>query len=213
LVLRIPSNQKYRETRFTRNLLLTSILMMKNTLIYYLLLLFLPSFASYGQFNTLGVATLTKTKSEESCSKITEIPEVSDSTLINRSVEANCTFSMPLRKVLVTSPKGTRIHPVNGMSAMHKGIDLRARFDSVFSIMDGVIQDVGYDQISGLWIRILHRREIVSTYAHLSRIEVRKDDFVRSGQYVGLSGHTGRTTGPHLHLQITTMSSSTILNL
>ena len=176
--------------------------MMKNTLIYYLLLLFLPPVASYGQFNTLGVATLTKTKSEESCSKITEIPEVSDSTLINRSVETNSTFSMPLRKVLVTSPRGTRIHPVKGKSDMHKGIDLRARYDSVFSIMDGVILDVGYDAISGLWIRILHPGEIVSKYAHLSRIEVVKYQAVKSGQHVGVSGNSGRTTGPHLHFYI-----------
>ena len=177
--------------------------MMKNTLICYLLLLFLPPVASYGQFNTLGVAKLTNPKTEDSGSILTGIPEVSDSTPVNKSVTTNRTFSLPLRKVLVTSPRGTRIHPVKGKSAMHKGIDLRARYDSVFSIMDGLIDDVGYNSISGLWIRILHLGEIVSTYAHLSRIEVRKDDFVRSGQYVGVSGNTGRTTGPHLHLRIT----------
>jgi murein DD-endopeptidase MepM/ murein hydrolase activator NlpD len=176
--------------------------MMKNTLIYYLLLLFLPPFASYGQFNTLGVAKLTKPKTEDSCSKITRITELSDSTPVNRSVTTNSTFSLPLRKIFVTSPRGTRIHPVKGKSAMHKGIDLRARYDSVFSIMDGIIDDLGYDPISGLWIRILHRKEIVSTYAHLSRIEVMKYQAVRSGQYLGVSGNTGRTTGPHLHLQI-----------
>jgi murein DD-endopeptidase MepM/ murein hydrolase activator NlpD len=181
--------------------------MMKNTLIYYLLLLFLPPVASYGQFNTLGVAKLTNPKTEVSGSILTGIPEVLDITPVNRSVTTNSYFSLPLRKVLVTSPKGIRIHPVKGKSAMHKGIDLRARYDSVFSIMDGVIDDLGYDPISGLWIRILHLGEIVSTYAHLSRIEVRKDDFVRSGQYVGVSGHTGRTTGPHLHLSIAQQKS------
>jgi len=181
--------------------------MMKNTLIYYLLLLFLPPFASYGQFNTLGVAKLTNPKTEDSGSILTEIPEVSDSTPVNKSGTTNNAFSLPLRKVLVTSPRGTRIHPVKGKSAMHKGIDLRARYDSVFSIMDGVIDDLGYDPISGLWIRILYRREIVSTYAHLSRIEVRKDDFVRSGQYVGMTGNTGRTTGAHLHLSIVQLKS------
>ncbi len=175
---------------------------MKNTLIYYLLLLFLPPFASYGQFNTLGVAKLTQPKMEDTCSIVNKIPEVSDSTPVNRSVTTISTFSLPLRKVLVTSPRGTRIHPVNGKSAIHKGIDLRARFDSVFSIMDGVIDAVGYDPVSGLWIRILHPGEIVSTYSHLSRLEVRENQVVISGQYIGVSGNTGRTTGAHLHFQI-----------
>lgn len=176
--------------------------MMKNTLIYYFLLSFLLPFASLGQFNTLGVTKLTKPITEDSCTKIDGISVVPDSTPFNRPVTTNNAYSLPLRKVLVTSPRGTRIHPVKGKSAMHKGIDLRARYDSVFSIMDGVIDDVGYDPISGLWIRILHPGKIVSTYAHLLRLDVIKKQEVISGQLLGFSGNTGRITGPHLHLRI-----------
>lgn len=174
--------------------------MMKNTLIYHLLLLYLTPLASYGQFNTLGNTKLTKPKTEDSCSTINGIDEVSDRIPINRSVTTNSAFSLPLRKVLVTSPKGTRIHPVNGKYAMHKGIDLRARYDSVFSIMDGVIDDVGYNTVSGLWIRILHPGNLISKYAHLSIIAVLRGELINSGEYIGLSGNTGLTTGSHLHL-------------
>ncbi len=41
-----------------------------------------------------------------------------------------------------------------------------------------------------------------SAYAHMSHINVKKGDMLKKGQYIGKSGNTGFTTGPHLHFTI-----------
>lgn len=56
----------------------------------------------------------------------------------------------------------------------------------------------GYGEV--VWLD--HGREILSVYAHLSRIDVRVGQSVRRGQTIGLSGASGDVTGPHLHFEV-----------
>lgn len=53
--------------------------------------------------------------------------------------------------------------------------------------------------LEGNLLMIDHGMGLSSALLHLSRIDVRVRDHVRQGQVIGLSGHTGRATGPHLH--------------
>lgn len=53
---------------------------------------------------------------------------------------------------------------------------------------------------SGNVVFIDHGLGAVSSYAHMSRLDVHPGDRVTAGQQIGLSGATGRVTGPHLHL-------------
>ena len=114
-------------------------------------------------------------------------------------MERYLSVSYPLRSITVTSPYGKRKDPINGKAAFHSGIDLRARYEDVFAMFDGVVTETGENARAGKYVRLIHGN-ITVCYCHLSRINVRKGDIVFAGDKVAVSGNTGRTTGPHLHL-------------
>ena len=66
-------------------------------------------------------------------------------------------------------------------------------------MFDGVVSETGENARAGKYVRLIHGN-ITVCYCHLSRIHVRKGDIVFAGDEVAVSGNTGRTTGPHLHL-------------
>jgi len=84
---------------------------------------------------------------------------------------------------------------------MHSGIDLRARHDTVFAIMDGRVSAVNFDPQLGVFIRLDHG-ELQSTYGHLSQVFVLPGDTVQAGLAIAITGSTGRVTGEHLHFGI-----------
>jgi murein DD-endopeptidase MepM/ murein hydrolase activator NlpD len=177
--------------------------MMKNTLICLGLSALLWPLASNGQFHTLGKGSVVLLQLEQDSLMMPRKTAM----LITPSIHINQTtvlsnVSLPLRGIMVTSPKGIRKHPVHGNINMHNGIDLRAHYDSVFSILDGIIQDAGYDHRSGRWIRIAHPGGLVSTYAHLSNILVTIGQSIRSGECIGITGNSGSSTAPHLHFTL-----------
>jgi len=177
--------------------------MMKNTLICLGLSALLWPLASNGQFHTLGKGSVVLFQLEQDSLMLPR----KTAAFITSSIHINQTtvlsnVSLPLRGIMVTSPKGIRKHPVHGNINMHNGIDLRAHYDSVFSILDGIVEDVGYDPRSGLWIQIAHPGRLMSAYAHLSRILVPKGKKVKSGVCIGITGNSGSSTAPHLHFTL-----------
>jgi murein DD-endopeptidase MepM/ murein hydrolase activator NlpD len=111
-------------------------------------------------------------------------------------------MAAPLSSIHVTSPRGYRKHPVHGTYTWHAGIDLRAWYEPVYSVLDGTVERTGEDARSGRWVRIRHARGFLSAYAHLDRIDVSPGQSVRAVQTIGISGNTGTGTGPHLHFRI-----------
>jgi murein DD-endopeptidase MepM/ murein hydrolase activator NlpD len=112
------------------------------------------------------------------------------------------TIIFPLKHLLPTSGFGWRIHPITGQFQFHNGIDLAARHDTVFSIMNGIVTKVGNNPFLGNYILITHPDDVQSVYGHLSVIAVLPDEQVRAGQPIGITGATGRVTGEHLHFSI-----------
>ena len=110
-------------------------------------------------------------------------------------------FSFPLDTLQITSPFGLRKHPVTGKKHFHAGVDLRAGADTVRVILSGKVNRCGYDRNLGYFIRISHGPH-ESLYGHLSRYFVKAGESVRSGQPIGVTGNTGRSTGEHLHFSI-----------
>lgn len=110
----------------------------------------------------------------------------------------------------VSSHFGHRHDPLHGDARAHKGIDIAlAEGTSIQSPEDGVVTRSGYDEDGyGYWIEIEHPSGERTRYAHLSRRLVRRGDLVEQGQLIGLSGSTGRATGPHLHFEVRRMDAT-----
>lgn len=110
---------------------------------------------------------------------------------------------MPVQAPYNASGFGRRIDPFTGQWAMHEGIDFLADLGSpVVAAAGGVVQFAGLHPQYGMMIDIDHGNDLVTRYAHLSKLFVREGDVVVRGHRVALSGNTGRSTGPHLHFEV-----------
>jgi murein DD-endopeptidase MepM/ murein hydrolase activator NlpD len=91
----------------------------------------------------------------------------------------------------------------DGHRAQHLGLDLAAREGArVVAINDGTVALVIDTFLAGNVVVVAHGGGISSLYFHLSRATVREGDAVKRSQEIGRAGHTGRTTGPHVHLSV-----------
>lgn len=108
-------------------------------------------------------------------------------------------ITYPLKSIKVTSPYGYRRDPFTGKLSWHNGLDLRAKNEPAYAMMDGIVEKVGYDNRSGYYVILRHDNYRVS-YCHLSSIVVVKGKSVCPGTIVGVTGSSGRSTGEHLHL-------------
>lgn len=105
---------------------------------------------------------------------------------------------------VLTSPFGWREHPVDGEEKFHNGVDLAVNTGTqVLAFADGVVDYIGDDPDQyGLYLQISHANGVKSFYAHCSQLLVHQGQSVKAGEAVALSGDTGYTTGPHLHLEL-----------
>lgn len=105
-------------------------------------------------------------------------------------------FGWPTRG-LITSRYGRR------WGRLHTGIDIGvSRGTSVAAADNGVVSFAGWYGSYGKCIIINHGNGYQTLYAHLSSISVNSGRRVSKGQRIGLSGNTGRSTGPHLHFEV-----------
>ena len=112
---------------------------------------------------------------------------------------SNITF--PLKSIKITSPYGYRRDPFTGKLSWHNGLDLRAKNEPAYAMMDGIVEKVGYDNRSGNYI-ILRHADFTISYCHLSKVHIAPGTLVFAGTIIGRSGSTGRATGEHLHLTV-----------
>ncbi len=111
--------------------------------------------------------------------------------------------SPPLNgKLYVTSDFGERFHPILHNETLHAGIDLRADYEMVHTIANGIIVKEDYDARAGNYIVILHGNGIESIYCHLSKFLFKPGDLVFGGGGIAISGASGAATAPHLHFAI-----------
>ena len=92
----------------------------------------------------------------------------------------------------------------NGVAGReHQGLDYRVPTGtSVAAMNDGTILLARFLYFEGNCVVIDHGQGLLTLYFHLSEIKVKEGDSVKRGQEIGLSGGTGRATGPHLHVAV-----------
>lgn len=122
-------------------------------------------------------------------------------------------WPLPLNYINVTSSFGPRTITVDGVTkkqSRHGAIDISAPVGTpVFSIDSGIVHKTVLDHpVAGHYVEIKHKNGTYSRYLHLSDIQVKVGQQLRTGSKIGLSGGgvgirgAGATTGPHLHLEI-----------
>jgi murein DD-endopeptidase MepM/ murein hydrolase activator NlpD len=98
---------------------------------------------------------------------------------------------------------GWRIDPFNGRGAFHEGIDFPAPTGTpILAAAGGVVIAAEYHPQFGNMLEIDHGNDIVTRYAHGSRLLMKVGDIVKRGQQIAHVGSTGRSTGPHLHFEV-----------
>lgn len=125
-------------------------------------------------------------------------------------------FKRPVKDNIQTNGSYLYGEPRYGNNALaHLGIDIAARYDTVFAAADGVITFVGYnpsDTVGGYepgggGNYITHRamwnnKTVYMLYMHLQRPLITSGATVAQGDPIAISGNTGNSTGPHLHFEI-----------
>ena len=101
------------------------------------------------------------------------------------------------------SPFGWRIDPFTGQSALHTGMDFQAeRGTQIHAAAGGVVVTQEFHAAYGNMIEIDHGDDLITRYAHASKVLVKKGDLIKRGQLIAEVGSTGRSTGTHLHFEV-----------
>ena len=110
---------------------------------------------------------------------------------------------MPVKAPYNASGFGRRVDPFTGQWAMHEGIDFLADAGSpIAAAAAGVVVFAGMHPQYGYMVDIDHGNDLVTRYAHQSKLWVKEGDVVQRGHKIGEVGSTGRSTGPHLHFEV-----------
>jgi murein DD-endopeptidase MepM/ murein hydrolase activator NlpD len=111
----------------------------------------------------------------------------------------------PIEGASVSSGFGWRVHPILGVRKFHHGVDLAApRGTPVHAAADGIVEEAGVRGGNGIYIRIRHGLQLLTSYSHLERVaaNIRRGAWVTRDQVIGFVGMTGLATGPHLYYEV-----------
>lgn len=185
----------------------------KSLSIAALVIIFLLSVTSaHAQFHTVTTTSPSKQALSPKRQPQAGTPVKKRQEQTSRTVSA----AFPLSHIEVTSPYGTRRDPFTKKKVRHNGLDLKACYEPAFAMLPGEVIRTGGDSRSGRYVTLRHGSLTVS-YCHLSTIVVRPGMSVRPGTVIGLTGNTGRSTGPHLHLTLKkdgqVINQSVLLNI
>ena len=109
---------------------------------------------------------------------------------------------LPYKNCYISAPYGQ--YPSGGP---HRGVDICVRGGTegknIVAAADGTVISYGFNHWSmGNYIIIDHGSGLFTAYYHMQRLYAAQGDRVEQGQVIGLAGHTGNTTGPHLHFEV-----------
>ena len=124
--------------------------------------------------------------------------------IMNRNLHARTLPSgRAVEHGLLSSKYGKRIDPFTGKQEHHKGIDIAGKEGSrILAVADGVVSWAGERTGYGRLVEIRHGNGYVTRYGHSKQTLVKAGDTVNKGEAIALMGSTGRSTGPHVHIEV-----------
>jgi murein DD-endopeptidase MepM/ murein hydrolase activator NlpD len=109
----------------------------------------------------------------------------------------------PITEGFYSSNFGWRLDPFTGRNALHQGVDyMVSAGTAIRASAGGVVAYADLHPQYGNMVEIDHGNEIVTRYAHASRLLVKVGQVVRRGEKIAEVGSTGRSTGNHLHFEV-----------
>jgi murein DD-endopeptidase MepM/ murein hydrolase activator NlpD len=156
----------------------------------------------------------TRTQKRQKPAKAQKIHNVSLDEIVEKTVAASIlppgqsipgSFEPKLPPVggVITSAVGMRIDPIDGKWRHHNGIDIAIPEGTpVTPVAAGIVVFSGQRPGYGNTVLVEHPNGMISLYGHNSRLEAAPGQAVDRDTVVALSGNTGRSTGPHLHIEV-----------
>lgn len=141
---------------------------------------------------------------DRSADQRTDLMTLMESNLFDQKIK---NMMIPTQKPVLDGSLGSafgwRIDPITGRSALHTGLDFQADpGTSILAAAGGVVVTQEVHPAYGNMVEIDHGNDLITRYAHASRVFVKKGDLIKRGQKVAEVGNTGRSTGPHLHFEV-----------
>jgi len=129
--------------------------------------------------------------------------EIANKIKTNESLFESIPAIIPTKGDYIGSRFGIRTHPILKIRKMHSGIDFVANTGTpVYATGKGKVVYIGRNGGYGLEIKIDHGFGYRTSYAHLSKVLVKRGQKITRGDLIAKSGNSGLSTGPHLHYEI-----------
>lgn len=151
---------------------------------------------------------------EELQAMLADLDKLADQRVDLLTVMESRLFDQKIKKMMVPTQQpvptahlgsafGWRIDPLTGRSALHTGLDFQADPGTpILAAAGGVVVTQEYHPAYGNMVEIDHGNDLITRYAHASRVWAKKGDLIKRGQKIAEVGNTGRSTGPHLHFEV-----------
>ena len=151
---------------------------------------------------------------EELQATLADLDKITDQRVDIMTLMESRLFDQKIKKLMVPTQQpvvggllgssfGWRIDPVNGQSALHTGLDFPAANGTpILAAAGGVVVVQEYHPAYGNMVEIDHGNDLITRYAHASRVLIKKGDLIKRGQKIAEVGSTGRSTGSHLHFEV-----------
>jgi murein DD-endopeptidase MepM/ murein hydrolase activator NlpD len=115
----------------------------------------------------------------------------------------------PVKKGWISSRYGYRKDPFSGKKMFHRGVDISSkRGAEIVAVASGIVSYSGFKSGFGNTIELIHGDGFVTRYAHNQENLVKVGEAVSKGQIIGKVGSSGRSTGPHLHFEVSQRGKS-----
>ena len=157
-----------------------------------------------GRSLTMEELQSTLTALEESANQRTDLMTVLESRLFEQKIKK---LMVPTQEPVIGGNLGSifgwRIDPITGVAALHTGLDFPAEPGTpIYSAAGGMVVVQEFHPQYGNMIEVDHGNNLITRYAHSSKVYVKKGDLIKRGQRIADVGSSGRSTGPHLHFEV-----------